>query len=72
MHIPSAYLIIPIFALANAGVPIDWSSFGSIITHSVSFGIVAGLVGGKLIGVAGFTWLAVRLGLCRLPDGLNF
>lgn len=72
MHIPTAYLIIPIFALANAGIPIDWSSFGSIITHQVSLGIIGGLVVGKLIGVAGFTWVAVKLGLCRLPNGLNF
>lgn len=72
MHLPTAYLVIPIFALANAGIPIDWSSLGSVVSHPVSFGIVAGLVGGKLIGVAGFTWLAVRLGLSRLPDGLNF
>jgi NhaA family Na+:H+ antiporter len=72
MHLPSAYLIIPIFSLANAGIPIDWSSLGSIVMHPVSLGIVAGLVGGKLIGVAGFTWLAVRLGLSSLPSGLNF
>jgi NhaA family Na+:H+ antiporter len=72
MHLPSAYLIIPIFAFANAGIPIEWSSFGSIIVHPVSLGIVAGLVGGKLIGIAGFTWLAVRLGFAQLPLGLNF
>jgi NhaA family Na+:H+ antiporter len=72
MHLPSAYLVIPIFSLANAGIPIDWASFGSIVTNSVSFGIVAGLVLGKLIGVAGFTWVAVRLGLSQLPNELNF
>ena len=72
MHLPSAYLIIPIFAFANAGIPIEWSTFGGIIIHPVSLGIVAGLVGGKLIGIAGFTWLAVRLGLAHLPLGLNF
>ena len=72
MHIPSAYLIIPVFALANAGIPIEWSSFGNVVAHPVSVGIVAGLVGGKLIGVAGFTWVAVRLNLCHLPEGLAF
>ena len=72
MHLPSAYLIIPIFSLANAGIPIDWSSLGSIITNPVSSGIVGGLVLGKLIGVAGFTWIVVRLGLSQLPQGLNF
>jgi len=72
MHLPSAYLVIPIFSLANAGVPIDLSSIGSVITHPVSVGIVAGLVGGKLIGIAGFSWVAVKLGLTSLPHNLNF
>lgn len=72
MHIPSAYLIIPIFSLANAGIPIDWSSFGDIVTHPVSLGIAAGLILGKLFGIAGFVWIAVKLGLSQLPEGLNF
>jgi len=72
MHLPSAYLVIPVFALANAGVPIDWSSFGSIVTHPVSLGIALGLVVGKLIGIAGFSWVAVKMGLTTLPEGLNF
>ena len=72
MHLPSAYLVIPIFALANAGVPVTWSSFGDIVTHPVSVGIAAGLIGGKLIGIAGFSWVAVKLGLTDLPQGLNF
>ncbi len=72
MHLPSAYIIIPVFSLANAGIPIDWSSFGSIISHPVSMGIAAGLVLGKLIGIAGFSWVAVKIGLTTLPRGLNF
>lgn len=72
MHLPSAYLIIPVFSLANAGIPVDWNSFGSIITHPVSIGIAAGLVLGKLIGIAGFSWVAIKFGLTSLPKGLNF
>lgn len=72
MHTPTAYIIIPIFSLANAGIPIDWSALGSLITHPVSMGISAGLVFGKLIGIAGFAWLAVRLGVTALPSGVNF
>lgn len=72
LHLPSAYLIIPIFSLANAGIPIDWGSFGSIVAHPVAMGISLGLVLGKLVGIAGFTWLAVKLGLTRLPAELNF
>lgn len=71
LHLPSAYLIIPIFALANAGVPIDWANIGEIIVHPVTMGIGLGLVFGKLIGIAGFTWLAVKMGVCELPKGLN-
>ena len=72
MHLPSAYIVIPIFSLANAGIPIDWSSLGSIVTHPVSMGISLGLVLGKLVGIAGFSWVAVKLGLTSLPHDLNF
>jgi len=72
MHLPSAYIIIPVFAFANAGIVIDWSSFGSIVTHPVSLGITAGLVVGKLIGIAGFSWLAVKAGITSLPYEVNF
>ena len=72
MHLPTAYIVIPVFSLANAGIPIDLSSLGTIITHPISMGIAAGLVFGKLIGIAGFSWLAVKLGLTVLPQGINF
>jgi len=72
MHLPSAYIIIPLFALANAGIPIEWDSLSDIVIHPVSMGIMLGLVIGKLIGIAGFTWLAVKLGFATLPHGLNF
>ncbi len=72
MHLPSAYLIIPVFSLANAGIPIEWSSFGSIFLHPVSMGIALGLLVGKLLGIAGFSWIAVKLGISTLPQGLNF
>ncbi len=72
MHLPSAYIIIPIFSLANAGIPIDWSSISDIISHPVSVGITAGLVLGKLIGIAGFSWLAIQFGVTVLPKGMNF
>ncbi len=72
MHLPSAYIIIPVFALANAGIVIDWSSISTVVTHPVAMGITGGLVLGKLIGIAGFAWLAVKLGFTTLPQGLNF
>lgn len=72
LHLPSAYLVIPIFALANAGIPIDFSALSTIITHPVSLGIACGLVLGKLFGIVGFCWLAVKAGAVALPRGLNF
>lgn len=71
LHTLSAYLVIPIFALANAGVPIDWSNLGGIITHPVTMGTALGLIVGKLVGIAGFSWVAVKTGVCDLPKGLN-
>jgi len=72
LHLPSAYLVIPIFSLANAGIPIDWGALGDVFRHPVAMGVGAGLVLGKLIGISGFTWCAVRFGVTALPHGLRF
>ena len=71
MHMPVALLIIPLFALANAGIPIEWGALGQTIAHPVALGVMAGLILGKLIGIAGLTWLAIRLGLGTLPEGMK-
>lgn len=65
---PVAYVIMPIFALANAGVELG----GGDITNPVSLGVIAGLVLGKQLGVTLFTWLNVRLGLASLPVGVTW
>ncbi len=72
LHIPSAYIIIPIFALANAGIPINFSELSTTIFEPVALGIAAGLVLGKLLGIAGFTWIAVKMKIITLPKNLNF
>ena len=72
MHMPSAYLVIPIFALANAGIPVDFGAMDKIFAHPVALGVIAGLVLGKLLGITGMTWLMVKLGFSQLPRGLNF
>ena len=72
MHVPVAFLIIPIFALANAGVPIELSSFGDVLANPVAMGIILGLILGKLIGIAGFSWVAIKLGIGVLPKGVTF
>lgn len=71
MHLPIAYLVIPIFALANAGVPIDIKELGNDLFQPVSMGVIAGLVLGKLIGIAGFVWIAIKLGISTLPPKIN-
>lgn len=65
-----AFLIVPVFAFANAGVSLSGSS--SVIADPVALGIIFGLVGGKLVGVFGFAWLAIRLGIANLPAGATW
>lgn len=71
LHLWVAYLIIPIFALANAGIPIGNMDLGVALTHPVTLGIVFGLVFGKLMGITGGTWVAVRMGIAKLPEELT-
>ncbi|MCB1219681.1 MAG: Na+/H+ antiporter NhaA [Planctomycetales bacterium] len=66
-----AYLIMPLFALANAGVVLSGDALSSL-GHTVAIGIGGGLLVGKLIGVASFTWLAVRLGVAELPQNVGW
>jgi len=72
LHTPVAFLIIPLFALANAGIPIELSSVGSTLTHPVAIGIMVGLIVGKFAGIAGFSYLAIKLNFGSLPAGVNF
>ncbi len=67
LHPWSSFVIVPIFALANAGVRFGQIDVAEAITSSVSLGVAFGLVVGKVVGITGFTWLAVRLGLGVLP-----
>ncbi|HKA84185.1 MAG TPA: Na+/H+ antiporter NhaA [Acidimicrobiales bacterium] len=68
LHPWTGFLVVPLFVLANAGVALGRDTVGDAVTSPVAGGIVLGLVVGKFVGVAGFTWLATRLGLARLPD----
>jgi NhaA family Na+:H+ antiporter len=71
LHLPVAYLVIPIFALANAGIPVDFAAFGQYLQHPITLGVLAGLVLGKPLGIAGFTWFTIKMGWAELPTGLN-
>jgi NhaA family Na+:H+ antiporter len=72
LHPWSSFLIVPIFALANAGVPIRADAFDAPGAVAVTGGVMLGLVLGKTLGIAGAAWFAARLGLARLPEGANW
>ncbi len=67
LHPWSSFVIVPIFALANAGVRFADFDVGAAVTSSVALGISVGLVVGKIVGITSATWLAVRLNLGKLP-----
>lgn len=72
MHMPVAFLVIPIFAFINAGIPMQFSDLGSTLMHPVTLGVAFGLVLGKFIGIVGVSWLALRLGIGQLPAQTRF
>jgi NhaA family Na+:H+ antiporter len=71
LHPWTSFVIVPLFALANAGVPLTASALSAAVSSPITHGVVLGLVVGKLLGVASFTWLAVRLRLGLLPADAN-
>jgi len=64
------FVVIPVFALCNAGIDLAAVSWSGALSDRITLGVVAGLVLGKFTGVAGFSWLAVRAGIARLPQGV--
>ncbi len=71
-HLPVAYLVIPIFALVNAGIPLEFNSIGEMLSNPVMIGVSLGLVVGKFIGITGFSWLVLKLGMAQLPKDTRF
>jgi NhaA family Na+:H+ antiporter len=69
LDIPVAFLIVPLFAQANAGIPIRLAQMPVVVSNPITLGIIVGLVVGKLIGIAGFSLLAVRPGIGQMPEG---
>jgi len=72
LHPLTGFLIVPIFALANAGVEISSDSLSDAASSGVTRGVVVGLIVGKIVGVSFFTFVAVRLRVSTLPNGSNF
>lgn len=68
LHLPVGLVVLPIFALANAGITIDFSSISSTISSDVSLGIITGLIFGKVLGIFGVSYLAIKSGIAELPN----
>ncbi|GAA5505882.1 Na+/H+ antiporter NhaA [Novipirellula caenicola] len=68
LHPWTAYVIMPVFALANAGVLIEPAN----LSDSVAIAVVLGLVVGKPIGIVLFSWLVIRSGMAKLPEGISW
>lgn len=68
---PVSLVVVPVFALANAGVDLRGGALGDALGSVVTWGVVAGLVAGKLVGIGLGTWAAVRARLGALPDGVG-
>ncbi|MEZ0493843.1 Na+/H+ antiporter NhaA [Kineococcus sp. TBRC 1896] len=71
LHPFSSFLIVPLFALANAGVDFRGGLFGEAMGSSLTWAIALGLVVGKIVGICAAVWLCVRTGLGRLPEGVR-
>jgi len=66
------FMVIPIFALANAGIDLRTVEWSQAFESKVTLGILAGLVIGKFAGIGGFSWMAVQLGWARLPANVEW
>ena len=71
LHKPVAFIILPIFALANTAIILS-PDIGQTLIQNYSLGIAIGLIIGKPLGIFLFTLLAVKFGFCKLPDDLNW
>ncbi|WP_439841644.1 Na+/H+ antiporter NhaA [Aeromonas taiwanensis] len=71
LHPWSAFLILPLFAFANAGVSLEGISLSALLSP-LPMGIILGLFVGKPLGIFSISWLAVKLGVAQLPKGVNF
>jgi Na+:H+ antiporter, NhaA family len=71
LHFPVAFIILPLFALANTAIVFPADITGSLTTNN-SLGIITGLVMGKLLGIFIFSFLSVKMGIAQLSEGVNW
>lgn len=71
LHGLVVFVIMPVFALANAGVQISGEQLSMLLLSDVALGTILGLFFGKQIGIFLFSWLCIQIGLARLPSGVT-
>jgi len=72
LHPWSAFLVLPLFALANAGVVLSGDTLGDVFSQPVTVGVIVGLVVGKPLGIVAAALIAVRVGIAVLPEGVTW
>jgi NhaA family Na+:H+ antiporter len=66
------FLIIPVFALSNAGIDLLSVNWNKALGSNITLGVMSGLLVGKFVGITLFSWAAIRLGIARLPAGVSW
>jgi Na+:H+ antiporter, NhaA family len=72
LHLAASFLVVPVFALANAGMALGPDALGEAASSPITWGVVTGLVVGKIVGIVGVTMIGQSLRLGRLPAGVEF
>ncbi|MGI8882114.1 MAG: Na+/H+ antiporter NhaA [Jatrophihabitans sp.] len=72
LHPTSAYVVLPLFGLANAGVPLDWHTLRNAATSGVTIGVIVALVAGNAVGISVVAGIALRTGLGALPGRVRY
>ena len=72
LHPWTSFVVVPLFALANAGVELSADSLRAAASSPVTIGVLVGLVAGKIVGITGFAWGAERLGVAAFPTGVGW
>jgi len=67
-----SFLVLPLFALSNAGVTFSAGALNGLLSSHIAWGIVAGLLFGKPLGIVGFCIVAVKAGIAKLPSGVSW
>jgi Na+:H+ antiporter, NhaA family len=71
LHPWTGFLIIPLFALSNAAIPLNSEALSDAASSRITWGVALGLLIGKTVGITGMAWLALATGIVRRPRGMN-